>query len=95
MLRFNRWVEECIDLLEHSAYATEYDKILVAWAQVVRICEEITSSFGYDGDVVSLSDSRAQLMVKSFETRLQIWNRDIGHRLKTGTTCHLSHSIAC
>ena len=84
MLRFNKWIEDCLEFVDKSPCAAASDKCLVAWAQLLRICEDIMTSFGYDGDVVSLSDSRVQLMVKSFETRLDMWNRDKASYLMTG-----------
>lgn len=101
MLRFNKWLENCIEFIDKSPRAAASDKRLVVWARLLRLCEEITNSFGYDSDVVSLSESRVQLMLKSFEMRLSLWDRELAPELKTGilalsrTSKHALTSCSC
>jgi hypothetical protein len=84
MLRYNNWISDCTEYLQKSSAATLLDKQLAAWVGLLRLCEEITSSFGYDNDVVSLSEPRVQLMLKSFEKRFELWSRDLDSELWTG-----------
>ena len=60
------------------------DRNLVEWARLLGLCEEIDAAFGYAADVVSLKETRVQLLLKIFEKRLQTWNQDLEPSLKTG-----------
>jgi hypothetical protein len=79
MLRYNRWLSDCIDVLETSPDAVASDKILIGWVRLLIIAEEASTSLSFDdpGDMPSLSEHRVQLMLKSFEKRLEIWKDNL------------------
>ncbi|KAL3425695.1 hypothetical protein PVAG01_02486 [Phlyctema vagabunda] len=79
LLRYNKRVEDCIDVLTHSPNASPEDKCMARWGRLVSIGEEVSSSFSFDdiGAIVSFSDARVQLMLKEFRKRLQAWYNEV------------------
>lgn len=88
-------MNECVEFLETSLSSAQSDKHVVAWVKLLSIIEEIGTSFSFDdpGGVVSLSESRIQLMLKGFEKRLGAWNRDVGSDVMNGN--HQSFQKPC
>lgn len=80
MLRYNSWLSDCVDFLESTPDAISSDKILIGWVRLLIIAEEASTSLSFDdpGNMPSLSEHRVQLMLKSFEKRLDIWKDGIG-----------------
>ena len=77
MLRYNSWIGQCQDVLASSPFGLPLDKSIVGWVKLLHISEEIATSFSFDdpGNMVGLSESRAPLMLKGFEKRLEIWKK--------------------
>ncbi|KAK0284189.1 hypothetical protein LTR35_005904 [Friedmanniomyces endolithicus] len=75
MLRVSSYVRECVEYLHRSLDALPSDRILVHWLRLVMIAEEVSVSFSYDdpGGIASITELRAQLMLKDFEKRLTAW----------------------
>ncbi|KAK1812331.1 hypothetical protein LTR12_013301 [Friedmanniomyces endolithicus] len=75
MLRVSSYVRECVEYLHRSPDALPSDRILVHWLRLVMIAEEVSVSFSYDdpGGIASITELRAQLMLKDFEKRLTAW----------------------
>ncbi|KAK1080939.1 hypothetical protein LTR33_005108 [Friedmanniomyces endolithicus] len=75
MLRVSSYVRECVEYLHRSPDALPRDRILVHWLRLVMIAEEVSVSFSYDdpGGIASITELRAQLMLKDFEKRLSAW----------------------
>ena len=86
MLRYNSWVGECVDFLEASPNAAASDKILIGWVRLLIIAEEFSTSLSFDdpANMPNLSEPRVQLMVKSFEKRLEIWKGSLGPVAENG-----------
>lgn len=77
MLRFSRWITECVEILSSSSLAFPTDKWLCHWVKLTILSEDICSSFPFDDDCANLSEPRVQFMLKSFEKRLEAWNLEI------------------
>lgn len=85
MLRFTPWVDECMEVLDSSC-AAKSDKLLFAWVKLLKITEEIGTSFSFDdiGSIGSLSEYRIQVLLKSFEKALNAWERDLPSDVMNG-----------
>jgi hypothetical protein len=61
--------------MEGTPDAAPSDKLLIGWVRLMCIAEEISTSFSFDdpGKMPNLSEPRVQLMLKSFEKRLEAW----------------------
>ncbi|KAL4878311.1 hypothetical protein BJY04DRAFT_229860 [Aspergillus karnatakaensis] len=80
LLRWLPYMDECIEILENSPAALPSDRVMIQWAKLVRIIEEISSRFFAD-DLGSLSFSEAkfQFTLKAFEKQLEQWKRETSH----------------
>lgn len=75
MLRYNSWVNECLEFLDAAPDAVTSDKLLIGWVKLLSIAEEVSTSLSFDdpGNMPSLAEPRVQHMLKSFEKRLDSW----------------------
>lgn len=99
MLRFNKWLQECVESLETSANSTKYDRSLVTWVKLLHIAEEIESALSLDdpSSTLSYSEPRVQFTVKGLHKRLDKCKDDYGldisnrwftnHQLPTQANC--------
>nr|POF04595.1 transcriptional regulator war1 [Quercus suber] len=69
------YLRECVDVIGKSSVALEADRMIVAWARLLMIAEEIYTSFSYSdlGNVASLAELKTQMMVREFQKRLHAW----------------------
>ena len=96
MLRYNAWVDECTELLETTTSAAESDRCLVAWVKLLKITEEIGTTFSFDDidNIASLSEYRVQLMLKGFEKAFTVWEKDLPPDVMNGKLQTVNH-ICC
>ncbi|MCJ1388245.1 hypothetical protein MMC18_001090 [Xylographa bjoerkii] len=75
MLVFNNWMGECLRFLEESPAIL--NRRLAALVTLQRIADEASASFGFDdpSTTIGLSESHTQVIVKSFESRMEEWKR--------------------
>ncbi|KAH7393264.1 hypothetical protein BKA64DRAFT_82114 [Cadophora sp. MPI-SDFR-AT-0126] len=75
MLRYNRWVEECLESLANNSNASQTDRYLVSWIRLIRITEEIGLAFGFEdiSSMANLSETRTQIMMSGLQKALQSW----------------------
>ncbi|KXT07315.1 hypothetical protein AC578_442 [Pseudocercospora eumusae] len=96
MLRISSYIRECVDLLEQSPVAVPHDSNLVAWARLIMIAEEISTSFCYDdpGGVASITEIRTRMMIKDFEARLDKWYKSAPeHNSGTGSLLIMYYTV--
>ena len=77
-LRFNHWMVDSIEVLQHSPDAAPSDKKFIAWIKMQRIVEECGSALALDDpaeSTVSLADERTQAVLRACESRLSDWRR--------------------
>jgi len=75
MLRYNRWVGECLDSLANNPNASQTDRYLVSWIRLIRISEEIGLAFGFEdvSSMANLSEPRTQIVMSGLQKKLQSW----------------------
>ena len=84
MLRFSKWMGECVEIIEQSPFATIYDKRLVASLKLQRILDDWSSD---DPSLsLSLDDSRLQATLMGFEVHLEEWKKELHPDVMNGTT---------
>ncbi len=78
MLRFNQWLSDCLDVLSNNPAVTESDRRLIAWVRLLKITDEIGTSFSFDDpeNMPSIAESRVQIMITGFEKRLEAWKTE-------------------
>lgn len=76
-IRLNSWGQECLARLEDDKHSDSApgDRILAAWARLLRITDSISVAFNYDdpGAVASVDDVKTQLMMSALEHDLTLW----------------------
>ncbi|WPH02653.1 Hypothetical protein R9X50_00551800 [Acrodontium crateriforme] len=79
MLRASSYIRDCVSHLEQAPEILASDHILLKWAKLMMIGEEISVSFSYDdpGGIASISELRVQMMLKDFEKRLSFWRSTV------------------
>ena len=79
LIRWNAFMDDCVEVLESSPHALESDKVLCQWIRSQHIAEEVGTQFSMDDPVanVSIADSKVQLSLKGFERDLEKWSNQI------------------
>lgn len=79
LCRWHPYMDECIDILQTSRDAQPSDKILIHWAKLSHIAEEVGFQFSMDDPSSSafLTDTKVQFALKGFESQLDQWRREI------------------
>jgi hypothetical protein len=71
-------MDECIEILEKSPDALPSDRVMIQWAKLVHIMEEIHLQFSPDdtGSIVAFSEPKVQYTLKVFEKQLEQLRRE-------------------
>jgi hypothetical protein len=79
LCRWNSYMDECIEILQHSPNSLPSDQLLIYWAKMSHIAEEVGFQFSMDDPIsdVSLHDPKAQYALKGFEKQLDQWRAEI------------------
>ncbi|KAL2864954.1 putative C6 transcription factor (War1) [Aspergillus lucknowensis] len=85
LLRWLPYMDECVDILENSPDALPSDKVMIQWAKLARIIEEISARFFADdlGASLSFYESKSQFTLKAFEKQLEQWKKEVLHNYNT------------
>lgn len=77
MLRFNKWINDCLEVVANNPRASQVDKYLVSWARLTKITEEIGSSLGFDdpSNMADIAEPSVQLKIAGFERSLEAWKK--------------------
>jgi Fungal specific transcription factor domain/Fungal Zn(2)-Cys(6) binuclear cluster domain len=77
LCRWHAYMDECIEILRHSSEPS--DKILIHWAKLSHIAEEIGFQFSMDDPTsnLSMSDTKVRYALKGFEKQLDEWRQEI------------------
>ncbi|PTU22133.1 hypothetical protein P175DRAFT_0434471 [Aspergillus ochraceoroseus IBT 24754] len=76
LVRWNPYMDECVQILEKSPDALPSDKTMIQWAKLVRIIEEICSQFFSEDSNPSFSDPKYQFTLKAFEKQIEQWRKE-------------------
>ena len=78
MLTWSPFVGSCINFLKRSPCASKTDRQLAAWAEMQHIADECAAAFSLENaSLHHMSDPRLQLTLKTFETRLNDWWKEL------------------
>jgi hypothetical protein len=79
LLRFSKFMNESIYILESSPKAAATDKLFCQWIRLQNIAEDIASTFEFDdpSSGISIEDSRIQVDIRGFACRLQEWREHV------------------
>lgn len=79
LLKVNSYIRDCLDFLDQSPDAVPSDRTLVAWARMIMIAEEISTSFCYDdlGNMGSIAELPVRMMLKDYSSRLTLWYENV------------------
>lgn len=77
MLRFNKWINECLESVANNPRATKLDTYLVHWVRVTKIQDELGQSLSFDdpSNMANLAEPMVQLKVTGFEKTLEAWKK--------------------
>lgn len=80
LVRWTPYMDECIEILEKSSDALPSDKVMIHWAKLVHIIEDIHQQFCPDdtGSIVAFSEPKVQYTLKVFEKQLEQLRRERG-----------------
>lgn len=75
LVRWNRFMDECVEVLESSDAALPTDRLLCQQARLQHINEEIGQQFLMDDPAaaVTILDHRVPCAIKTFENQLRDW----------------------
>lgn len=79
MLRWNSWIGDCLESLEQHPQASKHDHLLSAWVRILKITEEVGTSFAFDepSNMADLSEPRVQLTMTALQKSAEAWRRDL------------------
>ncbi|KAL2841696.1 hypothetical protein BJY01DRAFT_217227 [Aspergillus pseudoustus] len=77
LVRWLPYMDECVEILENSPDALPSDKLVIHWAKLARIIEDISSRFFLDDlGVQSFYEPHSQFTLKAFERQLEQWKME-------------------
>ncbi|EON67375.1 hypothetical protein W97_06628 [Coniosporium apollinis CBS 100218] len=73
LLRWTKYMDECIKALETSPDALLSDRALCQHVRTIHICEDVSVQFSMDdpNTEISISDAKVQYSIKTFENQLK------------------------
>ncbi|PVH85560.1 hypothetical protein DL98DRAFT_451738 [Cadophora sp. DSE1049] len=94
MLRYNRWVGECLDSLANNPNGSQTDRYLVSWIRLIRITEEIGLALGFEdiSSMANLSEPRTQIVMSGLQKTLQSWKVLVGSDVNDALMIQYHHS---
>ncbi|KAI9811984.1 MAG: hypothetical protein M1827_004876 [Pycnora praestabilis] len=95
LIRWTKYMTECLSILESSSEALPSDKFLCQWVRIQHIAEEIGLEFAMDDSTasVSLSDPKVLYAMKGFERDLEQWRQQVPLELQKPALNMASHLI--
>ncbi|KAE8348423.1 hypothetical protein BDV28DRAFT_161368 [Aspergillus coremiiformis] len=78
LVRWTPYMDECVEILEKSPDSLPSDKVMVQWAKLVHIIEDIHQQISPDdaGSIVAFSEPKVQYTLKVFEKQLEQLQRE-------------------
>ena len=79
LVRWHPYMEESLEILRSSPDAVPSDHLLICWAKLCHIAEDVGFQFSMDdpGINVSLSEPKVQYALKGFEKQLDQWRSEV------------------
>ncbi|RDW73985.1 hypothetical protein BP5796_07427 [Coleophoma crateriformis] len=87
LIRWNSYMNECVEVLETSPDALDSDKFLTQWVRSQRIAEEVGTQFSMDDPSanISITDLKVQYALRGFERDLERWSSQVPPNVRTPT----------
>lgn len=97
LIRWNGYMDECIEVLESSATALPSDNLLCQHVKLQHINEEIGQQFSMDDPsaAITISDSRVQFQLKAFEHQLGEWGKAVPNTIWNSERPRIFKSFFC
>lgn len=94
LLRWNQYMDECVNELESSADAVPSDRVLCYQIKLAAIAEDVALQFSMDDPAASanLSDKFNEIALRNYETKLELL-RDQRPPTANQTVLELSESV--
>ncbi|KAJ5698099.1 hypothetical protein N7462_000104 [Penicillium macrosclerotiorum] len=95
LVRWQPYMNECMQTLETHPDALPSDKSVVWWAKLAYIMEEAGVQLLSDDpeSVISFADSKVRYSIKAFSNQLAQWRKDIPDEFYTAPLAHTHHTI--
>ncbi|KAL1964548.1 hypothetical protein VTN77DRAFT_6845 [Rasamsonia byssochlamydoides] len=95
LVRWHPYMDECIDILQNSPDALPSDRLLIYWAKLSHIAEEVSFQFSMDDPAsnLSLHDAKVQYALKGFEKQLDQWREEVDPEYYTPMLKHAEHVL--
>ncbi len=79
MLRWNSWIGDCLESLEQHSQVSKSDRLLAAWVRILKITEEVGTSFSFEdaSNMADLSEARIQLTMNGLQKSAEAWRRGL------------------
>ncbi|TVY73392.1 Transcriptional regulator WAR1 [Lachnellula suecica] len=96
LIRWNSFMDNCIEFFENSPDAVASDKILCQWIKNQHIAEEVGTQFSMDDPTatVNIADSKVQFAMKGFERDMEKWNSQLPDEAKTPSLTMTHHVVS-
>ncbi|KAI4171944.1 MAG: hypothetical protein LQ343_003853 [Gyalolechia ehrenbergii] len=76
LIRWNAYMDECLDFLNTSQEALPSDLVLIEWVRLQRLADDVGNQISEDDSSnVGVSDVKTQYALKGFERQMQDWEK--------------------
>lgn len=91
LLRYTKFMSECVEVLENSPDAAPSDRVLCQWVKLQKIAEEIGIGFAFDDPnaVISIEDASVQFSLNGFASQLEEWKSKCPPEALHGTNSNI------
>jgi hypothetical protein len=95
LVRWHPYMEESLEILRSSPDAVPSDHLLICWAKLCHIAEDVGFQFSMDdpGINVSLSEPKVQYALKGFEKQLDQWRSEVAPGYYTPALRHAENIV--
>ncbi|KAL8835971.1 MAG: hypothetical protein Q9170_003094 [Blastenia crenularia] len=76
LIRWNAYLDECLEFFDTSSEALYSDPVLVQWVRLQRLADEVGNHISEDDSSnVGVSDMKTQYALKGFERQMKDWEK--------------------
>ena len=94
LLKWDNYLEQCIEFLEASKDAAPTDPLLCALIKIQHIAETIGVEFGMNDPTaqISINDQKVKYQINEFERELKVWRRQYAKEMNS-VALKLSYNV--
>lgn len=95
LIRWQPYMDECVEMLEAAPDAYPSDRALCQWAKLQHIAEDVAFQFSMDDPTgyVAVSDAKTQYALKGFTGQLNDWRKGVTEEQYTRESHQLTLSL--